>query len=108
MHELEPKLIITTMHGQQHIKICTAKQAKDIHRYKTTKIKLYRINAALWFNKKCRVKQLTPNYINIKVNGNNIKAGRTKKLATRHTSPSEPTNHTVVIRDEVEPVAVYV
>jgi len=22
VHELEPKLIITTMHGQQHIKIC--------------------------------------------------------------------------------------
>ena len=72
------------MHGQQHIKICTAKQAKDIHRYKTTKINLYRINAAIWFNKTCKVKQLTPNYINIKVNGNNIKAERTKKLATRH------------------------
>ena len=77
------------MHGQQHIKIYTAKQAKDINRYKTTKIKLYRINAAIWFNKTCKLKQLMPNYIN---------------WAVLH----KPTNHTVVIRDEVEPVAVYV
>ena len=63
-----------------------------------------------WFNKTCKVKQLTPNYINIKVNGNNIKAERTKKLATRHSRAvlHKPTSHTVVIRVEVEPVAVYV
>ena len=82
MHDLEPKLIITTMHGQQHVKICTAKQAKDIHRYKTTKIKLCRTNAAIWFNKTRRVKQLTPNYINIKVKSNNIRAERTKESFT--------------------------
>jgi len=72
------------MHVQQHIKICIAKQAKDIYRYKTTKSKLYKINAAIWFNKTCRAKQLTPNYINIKVSGNNIKAERTRKSAIRH------------------------
>ena len=52
------------MHGQQHIKICIAKPAKEIHRYKTIKTKLYKNNAAIWFNRPCRIKQLTPNYIN--------------------------------------------
>ena len=94
---LTKSLYITIMHGQQHIKICTAKQAKDIHRYKTTKIKLYRINAAVWFNKTCRLKQPTPKYSNIKVNGNNVKAERTRVL-------HKPTNRTVLIRDDVEPV----
>ena len=69
------------MHGKQHIKICIAKQAKDIYRYKTTKSKLYKINAAIWFNKTCRVKQLTPNYINIKVSGNNKKSRKDKKIS---------------------------
>ena len=55
------------MHGQQHIKICIAKQAKELHRYKTTKSKLYKINAAIWFNKTRRAKQHTPNYININI-----------------------------------------
>jgi hypothetical protein len=68
------------MHGQQHIKICTAKQAKeytDIRPLKQNCIK----NAAIWFNKTCRIKQLTPSYINIRVNGNNPKSERTKKSA---------------------------
>jgi len=32
------------MHGQQNIKICDAKQAKQVlvHQYKNTKIKLYK------------------------------------------------------------------
>jgi len=29
--------------------------------------KLYKTNAALWYNKTCRLKQLTPNYICIKI-----------------------------------------
>jgi len=45
------------MHGQQNIKICDAKQAKQVHQYKTTKIKLYKSNAAIWYNKTCRIKQ---------------------------------------------------
>jgi len=48
------------MHGQQNIKICDAKQAKQINRYKNTKIKLYKSNAAIWYSKSCRVKQLIP------------------------------------------------
>ena len=36
------------------------------------------------FNKTCRIKQLTPNYINIRVKGNNPKSERTKKSAIRY------------------------
>jgi hypothetical protein len=45
--------------------------AKLVYLYKTIKIKLRKNNAAIWFNKTCRIKQLTPTYINIRVNGNN-------------------------------------
>jgi hypothetical protein len=40
------------MHGQPNIKICSAKQAKQIFKYKKIKIKLYKNNAAIWYNKK--------------------------------------------------------
>ena len=53
------------MHGQPNIKICTAKQERRIFQSKKVKIKLYKNNAAFWYNKTCRIKQLTSNYINI-------------------------------------------
>ena len=58
------------MHGQQNIKTCDAKQAKQVYQYKN-KIKLYKNNAAIWYNKTCRIKQLIPTYVNVRVNGNN-------------------------------------
>jgi len=39
------------MHGLPNLKICIAKQAKRIFHYKKFKIKLYKNNAAIWFNK---------------------------------------------------------
>ena len=42
------------MHGQKNIKLCDAKQAKQICHYKNTKLKLYENNAAIWFNKTCK------------------------------------------------------
>jgi hypothetical protein len=55
----------TRMHGQQNVKICVAKQAKQVYLYKTIKMKFYKNNAAIWFNKTCRIKQLvlTPEVI---------------------------------------------
>jgi hypothetical protein len=38
--------------------------------YKNTKLKLLKTNAAILFNKMCKVKELKPGYINIKINGN--------------------------------------
>ena len=53
-----------------------AKQAKPVHQYKNTKIKLYKSNAAIWYNKTCRIKQLIPTYVNVRVNSNNQKCQR--------------------------------
>jgi len=58
--------LMKVMHGHTNIKFIKAKQAKGIHLYKNIKRKLYRTNAAVWYNKTCRDKQLTPNYISIK------------------------------------------
>jgi len=38
---------------------------------------------AIWFNKTCRIKQLTPNYIKIRINGNNTRAQRMENIAIR-------------------------
>ena len=51
------------MHGQQNVKICDAKQAEQVHKHKNTKIKLYKSNATIWYNKACRFKQLIPAYV---------------------------------------------
>ena len=32
-----------------------AKQAKTYYNYKNNKRKMYRINAAIWYNKKCKI-----------------------------------------------------
>jgi hypothetical protein len=66
------------------IKFINAKQTTEMHPYKNTRRKLYKTNAAIWFNKTCRDKQLTPNYINIKINGNNRQCNSTIRTAVRY------------------------
>ena len=44
------------MHGQQNNKICNAEQAKHLYRYKNIKTKLYKCNAAMWYNEKQCIK----------------------------------------------------
>jgi hypothetical protein len=46
------------MHGPGNIKCVNAKQAKEIYTYKNIKRKLYKINAAIWYNITCRDKHL--------------------------------------------------
>ena len=41
-------------------------------------------NAAIWYNKACRIKHLTPPHVNIRVNGNNPRCQRTKNRAIRY------------------------
>ena len=36
------------MQGRKNIKLINAEQAKPVHQYKDTKIKLYKNNAAIW------------------------------------------------------------
>ena len=42
------------MLGTTNIKFVDAQQAKLAYQYKNTKGKLYKTNAAIWFNKICR------------------------------------------------------
>jgi hypothetical protein len=50
----------------QGITTIEAQQAK-IYNYKNTKLKLLKTNAAMWLNKLCKTKQLTPKYFKIKI-----------------------------------------
>jgi hypothetical protein len=53
---------------------------------RNTKEKLHKTNAAIWFNKMCKYKQLTPKYIVIKIKGNNPRNQKTIKVATLTTT----------------------
>jgi len=45
---------IGMMHGHMNIKFVNAKQAKETYQYRNTREKLYKTNAAIWYNKICR------------------------------------------------------
>ena len=72
------------MHGQPIFKICNAKQAKKIYQNEKIKIKLHKINAAICYNKTYRIKQLIPNYINIRINVNYPRCQRTENAVIRY------------------------
>jgi hypothetical protein len=38
--------------------------------YKNTKVKLHKTSAAIWYNEMCKLEQLAPKCIQIKINGN--------------------------------------
>ena len=69
------------MHGQKNIKLCDAKQ---VYHYKNIKLKLYKNNAPVWFNKTCKAKHLTPTYASIKIKGDNPRCQKNKTVATRY------------------------
>jgi hypothetical protein len=46
------QFVLIKMHGGTTIKIIDAQQAKLRNKYKNTKLKLLKTNAAIWFNKK--------------------------------------------------------
>ena len=53
------------------IEIIEAQQAKTYNTYRNIRLNLLKTNAAIWFNKIRKTKQLTPKYFSIKLNGNN-------------------------------------
>jgi len=65
-------------------KFINVKQATEIYAFKNTKRKLYKTNAAIWFNKTCRDKELTPSYINVKINSNNRQCNNTITAAIQY------------------------
>ena len=85
------------MHGTMNLKFSEAKQAKEIYQYKNSKRKLYKTNASIWYNKICRLKRLTPTYINIHIYGNNKQCRRVHILPRRK----------VVVRRALVPGAAY-
>jgi len=72
------------MQGTTSLKFIDAKQAKDIYHYKNIKRKLYRINAAIWYNKTCRQRQLTPSCVNIRINGKKQQCQKTLRTANQY------------------------
>ena len=72
------------MHGHTKIKFIDAKQALEVRRYTNTKRKLLKTNAAIWFSKICREKQIKPKYINIKSKNNNTQDKRTTTMAIKY------------------------
>jgi hypothetical protein len=54
------------MHGMEHTKLISAQQARPVYKYKSTKEKLFKTSATIWFNKMCRVDYLTVRYIHVK------------------------------------------
>ena len=69
------------MHGHMNLKFASATQAKEIFDFKNLKRRLHKTTAAIWFNKTCRSKQLTPTYISIKISGNSRRDKNTLRAA---------------------------
>jgi hypothetical protein len=70
------------MHGET-MKFINAQQARPYNNFKNTKLKLLKTNAAIWYNKICRDKQLKPAYVNIKLKGNRQQDRNTENNAIR-------------------------
>jgi len=71
------------------IRIMNAQQVKLNNNYKNTRLKLLKTNAAIWFKKMCKVKQLKPNYTNIKINRQKPQDKMTTTNAIRFTINKE-------------------
>ena len=69
--------------------VIDAQQTRIIHPYKNTKEKLLKAYAALCFNKMCGLQHLIPEYIQIKVNGNNTRIILTRNAAVQYRTNQE-------------------
>jgi len=70
------------MQGHLTVTFVNAKRAKETYRYRNTEEKLYKTDAAVWYNKMCREKQLTPRHMSIEINVKNSQYQETTKDAT--------------------------
>ena len=60
------------MHGM-YIKIVEAQPARMYNIYENIKLKLLKTKVAIWYNKWCKAKQLTPKYIHGNITQNEKK-----------------------------------
>jgi len=67
----------TMMHGSTNIKFIN-RPYKCTHT-RTSNGNCTKKNAAIWFNKICRDKELNPKFINIRINGNNRQYNNTEQ-----------------------------
>ena len=72
------------MHGHTYIKCACTKQAKDAHAYKNTKRICIEPLLPYGSTKPVYIKQLTPTYMSIKINGNNRQDRNSLQIATTH------------------------
>jgi len=85
------------MHGTMNVKFINAKQAIEVYQYSNIKRKLYKTNAAIWYNKTCRQNHLKPTYVNIRINGNNTQCQKTLKSATKCRKTREINTSDIVL-----------
>ena len=52
------------MHRTMNLKFIDAKQAKDLYNYKNIKRKLYRTNAAIWYNTSWLIQEVADTVFN--------------------------------------------
>jgi len=72
------------MHGPINIRFTNAKQAKIMHEYKNIKRRLQKTTAAIWYNKTCKQKRLTPKYFTIKISDNSRQSINTQKAVIHY------------------------
>jgi hypothetical protein len=70
-----PKALTADVHS---VSDGSARQAKTIHSFKNIKGKVIKNDTAIWFNKICTKHQVTPKYMEIKVNGDNKQSENSK------------------------------
>jgi hypothetical protein len=70
----------------EHIKRVNVQESKSTYAYKSAKIKkkLLETKAAIWFDKMCRIINLTQRYINITINCNSQQRIKTKRMASTY------------------------
>ena len=64
-----------------YFEIIDAQQTRMHNIYKNSKLKLLKPIAAIWYQKICKAKQLTPIYTHTTFNGNKIQSKKTRKAA---------------------------
>jgi hypothetical protein len=95
-----------------NIKFIEAKQAKELYQFKNIKIKLYRTNATICYNKICWQKRLTPKYTNIRINGKSQQCQKTVKedahfrinqeiMGSNFSTIAESSRHGLTVPDAV-------
>jgi len=57
---------VINVHSEK-VKIIKGEQANPCNSYKNTNYKLLRSNSTIWYNKMCKLKQVNPTYVSIKM-----------------------------------------